>query len=150
MVADNVNYSLVYVDWTCFMIQNQFLIIFVKNENQELRINFTSSLIWLFFWFTFKKIRENRSKMAWREEVKSRKVLSLSKTFFDLFYVVVNFSFSCIRWLCNDMVPVYTRKTYEDLTVNDSKSQIPHVKAAANLQSGFRLWSVNIRGPNVL
>ena len=138
------------MDWICFMIQNQFLIIFVKKKLKSRITNFISPLISLFFWSIFKKIRESRIKMAWREEVKSTKVLSLSKTFFDLFYVVVNFSFSCIRWLCNDMVPVYTQKTYEDLTVNDSKSQIPHVKAAANLKSGFRLWSVNIRGPKVL
>ena len=104
MVGDNVNYSLVYVDWTCFMIQNQFLTIFVKkNENQELQINFTSPLISLFFWSIFKKIRESRSKMAWREEVNSRKVLPLIKTFFDPICAVVSFSFSCIRWLYNDI-----------------------------------------------
>ena len=123
-------------------------------ENQELRINFPSSLISLFFWSSFKNMRESRSKMAWREEVNSRKVLPLIKTYFDPICVVVNFFFSCIRWLYNDITVKFEfqscwesaiwslfilGKRVRNLTVNDSKSQIANGKAVANLQSGFRM-----------
>ena len=90
---------------------------------------------------------------------KSRKELPLSKSFSGPIFVDVNFSFSCIRWLCNDITvnlkfqrycesavwSLFSRKTDEDLTVNDNKNQITNFKPVANMQSGFRLCSVNMR-----
>ena len=130
-----------------------------KNENQELRINFNSSLTSLFFWFTFKKIRESRSKMAWREEVNSRKVLPPIKTFFDPICVVVNFSFSCIRWLYNDITVKFEfqscwesaiwslfilGKSMRNLTINDSKAKSQMVKLLRICSPVSVCWSIYI------